>query len=165
LGKLSLVPGSLLPASCTDRTSGTKHSFWTVPLVLRLYNPTALHARVDADSKIYLRSARALAEGGDGLVGVGSLALPKGEDHITAAPRSQAKVALVVDLRGVVSTSLGVAAGNPLHSLEGDTLFIDTAVRLVALGMRIRIDFPRVYNFTVGVDPGAACREGGATAC
>ena len=54
----------------------------------------------------------------------------------TAAPRSQAKVALVVDLRGVVSTSLGVAAGNPLHSLEGDTLFIDTAVRLVALGMR-----------------------------
>ena len=90
---------------------------------------------------------------------------PRGGTKVMSSSPNSTVVIHSPFLRGVVSTSLGVAAGNPLHSLEGDTLFIDTAVRLVALGMRIRIDFPRVYNFTVGVDPGAACREGGATAC
>ena len=55
-------PGPLglqvIPSSCYDRTAANSHPIYALPLTLRLFNPTMLHATLESDSQILVRRTR-----------------------------------------------------------------------------------------------------------
>jgi len=169
LGGLGL---QVIPSSCYDRTATNSHPIYALPLTLRLFNPTMLHATLGSDSQILVRRAqpRVAAEAAEaaaaaaaaaavetvgsgeagsagfkpvaGLVGVGSLAAP-----VRVGPRSSATVALVVDLRGLLLDMREL--NDALGELEGEVLLVDTRVRLSALGVTLRLDIPAAANISL----------------
>mmetsp|Transcript_35707 Transcript_35707/g.112167 ORF Transcript_35707/g.112167 Transcript_35707/m.112167 type:complete len:86 (-) Transcript_35707:238-495(-) len=45
----------VIPSSCYDRTATNSHLIYTLPLTLRLFNPTMLHVTLESDSQILVR--------------------------------------------------------------------------------------------------------------